>query len=120
MHVKLHSSKNISVGGLSCDVTDSCHLTFKNLFFKISKKLGLLQAGVDLLCEDLSKDINTQKWYIIDWNIGVGTRGHQNPYSGQPRNIYRAIFGAFFPSLRSHPLFNSNGGPAPNPLTKDS
>jgi len=113
------SSMNISIGALAKDVTDSVHPSIKKLFYKIYKKLGLLQAGVDFLCEDISKDLKEQKWYILDWNNGDGIRAHQYPQYGPARNVYRAILGAAFPELQSHALYNTQGGPAPNQLIQD-
>jgi len=79
----------------------------KNLFTKVTKKLRLIQATVDVLCSDITKDINQQKYYVIDWDNGNKVNMHQNPQYGQKRNIYRAILGAVFPELRSHPLYTS-------------
>jgi len=100
------------------DVTDLVHPSFKIIFEKLYKKLALIQVGVDLICDDISKDIKEQAYYIIDWDNRSDITEHQYPQYGQPRNIFRAILGHAFPELHSHPLYNTQGGPAPNPFQR--
>jgi len=116
VRIDLHTALNISVGGLAVDVTDTVHPSFKLLFLDLANRLGLRQNGVDLICQDITKDIKQQKYAIIDWNNGGSPRAHQNPSRGKARNVYRAILGDAFPELQSHPLYHSQGGPAPNVL----
>jgi len=98
------------------DVTDLVHSSFKIIFEKLYKKLAIIQVGVDLVCDDISKDIKEQQYYIIDWDNGFDLMEHQYPQYGQPRNVFRAILGHAFPELQSHPLYHTQGGPAPNPF----
>jgi len=112
-HINLRSTSNKR---LAKDVTDTVHSSFKKALEKLYTKLDLIQVGVDLLCDDIAKDIKEQKYYILDWDNRHGIEEHQNPQYGQPRNVCRAILGHAFPELQSNPLYNSRGGPAPNPF----
>jgi len=113
--VNLHTVANFGQGALSMDRTDDIHPSFVRAFETLYSRGRMVQLGLDLICEDISKDMNEQTYAVLEVNDRPGIRCHHYPAYGKSRNIARAIFGAVFPELASNPTYWANGGPAPSP-----
>lgn len=70
--VVLLDNANLSTGGTSVDVTDAIDPSFSGIAIKATKALGLQLCGVDILCEDLTRDASNQVWNIIELNAAPG------------------------------------------------
>jgi cyanophycin synthetase len=60
--------------------------------------VGLDIAGVDLVCEDISKPLDEQGGAIVEVNAGPSLLMHLKPESGKPRPVGRAIVDQLFPN----------------------
>jgi len=58
-------------------------------------------AGVDLVVEDISKPLSSQRGAIIEVNAGPGLLSHLKPANGLPRPIGAAIIDHLFPDEAS-------------------
>jgi cyanophycin synthetase len=67
--------------------------------------VGLDIAGVDLVCEDISRPLDEQRGAIVEVNAGPGLLMHLKPANGQPRPVGRAIVDELVSQWRrrSHP-----------------
>jgi len=115
----LHSLWNIGQGAASVDRTDDIHISFQEKLSKLYTQYHFTQIGLDILCEDISKNINEQKYYVIEVNDKSGFRSHHNPSGGKKRNVARAILGAVFPEITSTEIYKSEGGPAPGEMLRN-
>ncbi|MCD6025647.1 MAG: cphA [Solimicrobium sp.] len=79
------------------DVTDQIHSSIAALATLATRVVGLDIAGVDLVAEDISKPIITQRCAIIGVNAGPGLLAHIKPSSGKSRPIGTAIIDHLFP-----------------------
>jgi len=68
----LLNNANLSSGGTSQDVTHSIHESFIEKALKATKTLGLRLSGVDVICEDITSDIEKQEWCILEVNAAPG------------------------------------------------
>jgi cyanophycin synthetase len=58
--------------------------------------VGLDIAGIDLVCEDISRPLEEQRGAIIEVNSSPGLLAHIKPASGTPRNVGKAIIDHLF------------------------
>jgi cyanophycin synthetase len=61
-----------------------------------ARVVGLDIAGVDLVCEDISRPLEGQRGAIIEVNASPGLLAHLKPADGQPRPVGTAIVGHLF------------------------
>ncbi|SFJ91126.1 RimK-like ATP-grasp domain-containing protein [Pseudovibrio ascidiaceicola] len=93
--LQLLSNANLSTGGEAVDVTDLASHRFKNLAVEAARVCGLRYAGVDILCDDLSK--NDAPANVLELNAGPGLT---NFWQASPnhhhrvRAIYRGVLEA--------------------------
>ncbi len=91
-NVQLRLSSNVAMGGNCFDVTDLAHDSVKQLAFDILYKLpGLKYVGVDLLCEDISKSLDSQKYSVCELNCVPGLSLHTVPERGFSRDSPGAL-----------------------------
>lgn len=95
--VFLRDTGNISSGGTATDCTDIIHKENAALAVKAAEILGIDIAGVDMVCEDISKPILKSGGVIVEVNAAPGIRMHHYPSSGKPRNAAKDILDALFP-----------------------
>lgn len=62
-----------------------------------ARVVGLDIAGIDLVCEDISKPLGPQGGAIVEVNAGPGLLMHLKPAVGSPRPVGRAICDHLFP-----------------------
>ena len=84
-------------GNVAIDCTDDVH---PEVAFQASlavRTIGLDIAGLDLVCEDISKPLHEQGGAIVEVNAGPGLLMHLKPAVGQPRPVGQAIVEHLFP-----------------------
>jgi cyanophycin synthetase len=84
-------------GNVSIDCTDEVH---PEVAYQVSlgvRAVGLDIAGVDLVCEDISRPLPEQGGAIVEVNAGPGLLMHLKPAVGQPRPVGQAIVEHLFP-----------------------
>ncbi|MBC7684269.1 MAG: cyanophycin synthetase [Bdellovibrionales bacterium] len=83
-------------GNVSDDVTDKIHPSIAHAAALAARIVGLDIAGVDLVCEDISRPLAQQRGAIIEVNASPGLLAHLKPAGGQPRPIGAAIVSHLF------------------------
>jgi len=85
-------------GNHTDDVTDLVHPETAATVSLAARIVGLDIAGVDLVCEDISRPLDGQRGAIVEVNAGPGLLMHLKPETGQPRPVGRAIVDELFPN----------------------
>ncbi|MFM8345728.1 MAG: acetate--CoA ligase family protein, partial [Betaproteobacteria bacterium] len=88
-------------GNMANDCTDAVHPEVAHACALAARVVGLDIAGIDLVCEDISRPLQEQGGAIVEVNAGPGLLMHLKPASGQPREVGRAIVEHLFPEGRS-------------------
>lgn len=83
-------------GNVAIDVTDEVHPENARLVALATRIVGLDIAGIDLVCEDISRPLQEQRGAIIEVNASPGLLSHLKPAMGKPRNIGAAIIQHLF------------------------
>jgi cyanophycin synthetase len=83
-------------GNVADDVTDLVHPSVAHVAALAARVVGLDIAGIDLVCEDISRPLEEQRGAIIEVNSSPGLLAHIKPASGQPRNVGKAIVDHLF------------------------
>ena len=78
-------------GNVADDVTDEVHPDVAHVAALAARVVGLDIAGIDLVCEDISRPLEEQRGAIIEVNSSPGLLAHIKPAQGEPRNVGRAI-----------------------------
>lgn len=94
--VTLKNVCNLGNGGEVHDVTDEISEENKKLAVKVAKVLDLRLAGLDFLCEDISKSLKKTGGVIIEVNEHPDIAMHHFPQVGESRDVALAIMKAFF------------------------
>lgn len=92
----LCDTANISTGGEAVDVTDILHPDIRKMCERVSLIVGLDVCGIDLILEDISQPLKSQKGGVIEVNAGPGIRMHHYPVKGTPRDVGGAIVDSMF------------------------
>lgn len=95
--VLIRRNGNLSTGGTATDVTDTVHPTVAQHAIDAARVIGLDIAGVDIVCEDITRPLEEQGGIIVEVNAGPGLRMHIEPSEGQPRPVGAAIIDSMFP-----------------------
>jgi cyanophycin synthetase len=74
--IRLRANANISTGGTSIDVSGLVHPDNARAAVRAAKALGLMVAGVDFICPDISKSWREVGGGICELNTSVGLRPH--------------------------------------------
>ena len=85
-------------GNVAFDVTDQIHPSIAAVATLAARVVGLDVAGIDIVVEDISKPLHTQRGAVIEVNAGPGLLAHLKPASGMPRPIGTAIVDHLFPN----------------------
>jgi cyanophycin synthetase len=88
-------------GNVAYDVTDKVHPSVAHAAALAARVVGLDIAGVDLVCEDISRPLDEQRGAIIEVNASPGLLAHLKPADGEPRPIGAAIVGHLFGAAES-------------------
>ncbi|MEW6763547.1 MAG: cyanophycin synthetase [Pseudomonadota bacterium] len=92
----LRGNANLSTGGTAEDVTDLLPEETRDICIRAARTIGLDIAGIDIVCQDISKPLREQHGGIIEVNAAPGIRMHQYPSRGTPRDAGAAIVDALF------------------------
>lgn len=84
-------------GNMANDCTDEVHPEVAHACALAARIVGLDIAGIDLVCEDISRPLEEQGGAIVEVNAGPGLLMHLKPASGQPREVGKAIVEHLFP-----------------------
>ncbi|MBP8812470.1 MAG: cyanophycin synthetase [Laribacter sp.] len=84
-------------GNVAFDCTDEVHPDVAAAVSLAARVVGLDIAGIDLVCEDISRPLEEQRGAIVEVNAGPGLLMHLRPASGKPRSVGRAIVEHLFP-----------------------
>lgn len=85
-------------GQLADDVTDEVHPDVAAAATLAARVVGLDIAGVDIVCEDVSRPLDAQRGAIVEVNAGPGLLMHLKPAKGKPRPVGEAIADSLFPA----------------------
>lgn len=69
------------------DVTDEVHPSIEKICVAASKVVGKYLVGIDVMCEDVSKDPSVQSFNIIEINGKPDLYIHYDPTHGQTRDV---------------------------------
>ncbi|NHZ39379.1 cyanophycin synthetase [Massilia sp. CCM 8693] len=94
--VELRGNANLSTGGTAEDVTDLLPRSTVQICIRAAKTIGLDVAGIDIVCDDISRPLAAQGGGIIEVNAAPGIRMHQYPSAGTPRDAGDAIVESMF------------------------
>jgi cyanophycin synthetase len=83
-------------GNVADDVTDLVHPEVAHAAALAARVVGLDIAGIDLVCEDISRPLDEQRGAIIEVNASPGLLAHIKPASGTARNVGKAIVDHLF------------------------
>ena len=89
--IYLQYNSCLSEGGTSIDCTDIVHKSIRDLAIKAARLVNLKLAGIDIICEDISKDASGQKIYFLEVNAHPSIDIHHFPTSGKKRNVAKEI-----------------------------
>jgi len=78
-------------GNVADDVTDLLHPDVAYMAALAARVVGLDIAGIDLVCEDISRPLEEQRGAIIEVNSSPGLLAHIKPAQGEPREVGKAI-----------------------------
>ncbi len=79
------------------DITDEVHPSVRDHVVTAAKVAGLDICGVDVVCEDISKPLETQCGAIVEINASPGLLMHLKPAVGKVRPVGEAIINMLFP-----------------------
>lgn len=95
--VYLRSTGNLSTGGTAVDVTDIVHPDNREMAVRAARAIGLDVAGVDFLCDDISRSYTESGGAICEVNAAPGFRMHVAPSEGTPRDAAGPVMDMLFP-----------------------
>jgi len=90
-------------GNVAIDCTDDIHPEVAYQASLAVRAVGLDIAGLDLVCEDISRPLHEQGGAIVEVNAGPGLLMHLKPAVGQPRPVGQAIVEHLFPDSEHDP-----------------
>jgi len=95
--VLLRSNSNLSTGGTAVDVTDIVHPANAQVAELAAQILALDVAGIDVLCQNITRPLDEQGGAIVEVNAAPGLRMHLAPAEGQPRDVGGPIVRMLYP-----------------------
>ena len=94
--VLLRRNANLSTGGSAEDVTDIVHPEVAARAVEAARIIGLDVAGIDMVMDDVTRSLESQRGVVIEVNAAPGLRMHLEPTAGTPRNVGAAIVDSLF------------------------
>lgn len=96
----LRKESNLAKGGRAIDMTDIVHPSVKKLAYDCLECFpNLPVAGLDLLCEDITKPMSKDNYVIIELNSNPGLAMHTYPSEGKSRDVTSLLIDVMFPDL---------------------
>lgn len=87
----IKKSSCIAEGGEMNDVTDLVNMDIEEICVESSKVVGKALVGIDVMCDDISKNPKDQSFNIIEINGKPDLYIHYIPNQGQKRNVIKDI-----------------------------
>jgi cyanophycin synthetase len=87
----IKKSSCLAEGGETRNVTEKVHLEIEKICVEASKVVGKALVGIDVMCEDISKDPKEQSFNILEINGKPDLYIHYNPTHGKTRNVVEDI-----------------------------
>ncbi len=87
----IKKSSCLAEGGETRDVTMLIHPEIEKICVAASKVVGKYLVGIDVMCEDISKNPNEQDFNIIEINGKPDLYIHYSPTHGETRNVVEDI-----------------------------
>ena len=84
-------------GDLTTDETDEVHPDVARQAVLAAKAVGLNVAGLDIIAEEISQPLESQRGMVIEVNAGPGLFMHVAPLHGKPQPVGDAIVEQMFP-----------------------
>ncbi len=97
----LRNNANLSTGGTATDVTDEVHPEVAARAIAAAKMVGIDIAGVDVICENVGRPLESQGGGIVEVNAAPGLRMHLDPSYGKGRDVGAAVIDTMFPAGES-------------------
>lgn len=89
--VYIRRNSVLDEGGETEDATEQVHKEIKKMCTAAAMATGKFLAGIDVMCEDISKDPRKQNFNIIEINGKPDIYLHYNPTRGKTRNVVKDI-----------------------------
>lgn len=96
VQIYLQNNSCLAEGGLTIDCTKQIHPEMKKLAIEAAKSINLKLAGIDLICEDISKDPQKQRVAFLEVNSRPSLDIHHYPMQGEPQNVTAKILKSIF------------------------
>ncbi|MBA4343582.1 MAG: cyanophycin synthetase [Methylibium sp.] len=85
-------------GNVAIDCTAQVHPDVAHAVALAARTIGLDIAGVDLVCEDISRPLSETGGAVVEVNAGPGLLMHLKPAEGMPQPVGQAIIDHLFAS----------------------
>ena len=92
----VRANANISTGGESIDVTSRVHPKTARILSFATRVMGIQMTGVDIICSDISKELERGRWALIEMNARPDIDMHHYPFKGKKRNVAGMILDMLF------------------------
>lgn len=89
--VYLRRNSSLNEGGETEDVTNSVHKEAVRICVQASKATWKYLVGIDVMCDDITRDPKKQNFNIIEINGKTDIYLHYNPTRGKTRNVVKDI-----------------------------
>lgn len=83
-------------GNVKFDVTDKVHPSVAHAAALAARVVGLDIAGIDMVLEDVSKPLGSQRGAVIEVNASPGLLAHIKPSNGSGQPVGRAVIAHLF------------------------
>lgn len=89
--INIKKNSALAEGGETRDVTHLVHKDIEKMCVTASEVLGKYLVGIDVMCEDISKDPKQQSFSILELNGKPDLYIHYKPTHGQTKNVIEEI-----------------------------
>ncbi len=83
-------------GNVALDVTDKVHPSIAAAAALAARVVGLDIAGVDMVLEDITRPLSSQRGAVIEVNASPGLLAHIKPAQGEGRPVGKAVIDHLF------------------------
>lgn len=96
--IYIRPNANLNTGGVSENIDISVvHTDNIEMVEYVAKEVGLMVAGIDVLCQDISRPFSESGGVILEVNDRPRIRMHQKPHLGPAINVADKIIDMLFP-----------------------
>jgi cyanophycin synthetase len=92
--VRLNQIQSVSRGGEAVNVTHEVHSSWSEAASRITKRLGLVIAGFDIICEDIGQPLASSYFPLLEINSMPGFKLHEYPTGGDAIHVAPILFDA--------------------------